>query len=123
MSQENKNLLIRTYEFASSVLIISTSLPQGLEIGVIKRQLVRAATSVGANYRAACRAKSKKDFISKLSLVEEEADECTYWISLLEKMGQEGKEMECLKNEAGEIVAMVVASKKNRHEKFKLPFL
>jgi len=90
---------------------------------VIKRQLVRAATSVGANYRAACRAKSKKDFISKLSLVEEEADECTYWISLLEKMGQEGKEMECLKNEAGEIVAMVVASKKNRHEKFKLPFL
>jgi four helix bundle protein len=84
----------------------------GSETGTIKRQLVRAATSVGANYRAARRARSRKDFISKLSIVEEEADECVYWLSLLGEMGCDGEELTWLKGDANEIVAIIVASKK-----------
>ncbi len=112
MNDENRNLQTRTFEFSSAVLKMSAALAPGLEIGVIKRQLIRAATSVGANYRAACRAKSKKDFVSKLSIVEEEADECLYWISMLEEMGQKQMIPNHLKNEANEILAMIVASKK-----------
>jgi four helix bundle protein len=98
--------------FSARVIQLCASLSQGTEIGVIKRQLIRAATSVGANYRAAGRGKSRRDFISKLSTVEEEADECIYWISLLESMGCKGTEIDFLKKEADEIVSIIVASKK-----------
>jgi len=112
MGFAKQDLRDRTFEFSVRVLRLCSSLSAGSEIGVIRRQLIRAASSVGANYRAARRAKSRKDFISKLSIVEEEADECIYWISLLEEMGCSRQETAWLKGEANEILAMIVASKK-----------
>jgi four helix bundle protein len=109
---KKRDLRARTFDFSARVLHTCASLSQGSEIGVIKRQLIRAATSVGANYRAAGRGKSRRDFISKLSIVEEEADECIYWLSLLESMGCKGIEVDWLKKEANEIVSIIVASKK-----------
>ena len=83
------------------------------EFKVISNQLLRAATSVGANYRAACRSKSKADFINKLSIVEEEADECGYWFELLEKLpATNHRVLACLRDEASQLVAIMVQSKK-----------
>ncbi len=77
----------------------------------VGRQLLRSATSVGANYRAACRAKSKADFISKMSTVEEECDESIYWMEILIKSGSMKEQiLQPLMNEANEILALVVAS-------------
>ena len=74
-------------------------------------QLLRCGTSVGANYRAACRAKSAADFISKMGTVEEEADECIYWLELLiEAKHLLPNHAKLLLNEANQIVAMTVAS-------------
>jgi four helix bundle protein len=78
---------------------------------VIGRQLLRSGTSVGANYRAACRGKSKADVISKLAIVEEEADETSYWLELLveSQIVQPSRATELLR-ETNEIIAMTVAS-------------
>jgi len=73
--------------------------------------MLRCGTSVGANYRAACRAKSRADFAFKMSLVEEECDEVLYWMELLVAAGLVGeRRVSKLMNEANEILAMVVAS-------------
>ena len=75
------------------------------------RQLLRCATSVGANYRAACRGKSTADVLAKLAIVEEEADETAYWLELLVESGiVEEKRISQLLKETNEITAMVVAS-------------
>jgi four helix bundle protein len=105
-----QNLQGRTKKFALDVIRLCIRLPQKQKFWIIQRQLMRSATSVGANYRSACRAKSKPDFIAKLSIVEEEADESVYWLELLE-MSQD-KELQRLKDEANQLVAIVVASKK-----------
>ncbi len=73
----------RTKRFALDAILLVDSLPKGRSADVIGRQLLRSATSIGANYRAACRAKSKADLIAKLAIVEEEADESLYWMELL----------------------------------------
>ena len=85
---------------------------------MIGRQLLHAATSVGANYRAACRGKSSADVINKLSIVEEEGDECLYWMELLIEAGliPEARLAE-LMSETNEIIAMVVASIKTLRAK------
>ena len=70
----------RTRQFGLQVIHLVESLPRGRTADVIGGQLLRASTSVGANYRAACRAKSNADFISKMGTVEEELDESLYWI-------------------------------------------
>lgn len=78
---------------------------------MIGRQLLRSGTSIGANYRAACRGKSRADVISKLAIVEEEADESIYWLELLiESKIVEPSRVDSLMKETNEIVAMVVAS-------------
>jgi len=78
---------------------------------VLGKQLLRSGTFVGANYRAACRAKSRADFISKMSIVEEEADESMYWMELLIESGlvQHDRVADLL-NEADQLVAMTVSS-------------
>src|SRR5213594_3657109 len=73
----------RTKRFALDVIKFVEALPKDETCRIIGRQLLRAGTSVGANYRAACRAKSNADFLSKMGVVEEEADECAYWLALL----------------------------------------
>ncbi|MFN6568774.1 four helix bundle protein [Dendronalium sp. ChiSLP03b] len=79
---------------------------------------MRSATSVGANYRAACRSKSVADLIAKLSIVEEEADETLYWLELLVESGlMTAEKLKSLMQEATEIIAMTVASIKTLREK------
>src|SRR5262245_35345450 len=73
----------RTKKLALRVIELVEALPQGRTADVIARQLLRSATSVGANYRAACRGKSTADVMAKLAIVEEEADETAYWLELL----------------------------------------
>lgn len=81
------DLTARTKSFALRVIRLVDSLPQTGSAGVIGRQLLRSGTSVGANYRAACRARSKREFVAKLGIVEEECDESIYWMELLGKGG------------------------------------
>ena len=86
-------------------------LPQNYTSRVIINQILRCALSVGANYRAVCRAKSDKDFINKMKIVEEECDETIYWLEIIEESGLAKIEIVTpLKREAKEILAMIVAS-------------
>jgi len=104
-------LLTRTKAFALRVVRLVDRLPSGRSSDVIGKQLLRCATSVGANYRAACRARSSAEFCAKLGIVEEEADESVYWLELLVESGQvRGDLLQNLLQEANEIVAMVVSS-------------
>ena len=101
----------RTRHLALEILSLVESLPRSQTAEVIGRQLLRSGTSIGANYRAACRGKSKADVISKLAIVEEEADETIYWLDLLiESKIVEPSRVDLLMKETNEIVAMVVAS-------------
>ena len=102
----------RTKQFALRVIRVVQSLPERNRAAeVIGRQLLRASTSVGANYRAACRAKSRADFIHKLGTVEEEADESLYWMEMLIESGLIGADkLKSLMQDGDEILAMVVAS-------------
>ena len=86
-------------------------LPQNYTSRVIVNQILRCALSVGANYRAVCRAKSDKDFINIMKIVEEECDETIYWLEIIEESGLAKIEVVTpLKREAKEILAMIVAS-------------
>src|SRR5437016_13372267 len=87
-SMSNENLKQRTKKFALDVIKLVETLPNDRTSHVLGGQLLRAGTSVGANYRAACRAKSAADFISKMGIVEEEADESSYWIVLMVNAGK-----------------------------------
>jgi four helix bundle protein len=101
----------RTKRIVLDVIQLVDSLPKSRSADVIGRQLLRSATSVGANYRAACRAKSKADLIAKLSIVEEEADESLYWMELLvESELAPHIQLAELERQTDQIVAMVVAS-------------
>ena len=98
-------------EFAVQVIKFFVKLPRTDEARVPGKQLLRAATSVGANYRAVCRSKSEADFISKMGTVVEEADESGFWLDLLQKSGVcNGVVIEPLKNEAGELLRIFSAS-------------
>jgi len=103
----------RTKKYALDVIRFCSGLPQKQEYWIISKQLMISATSVGANYRSARRAKSRPDFIAKLSIVEEEADECLYWLELLEALiSKPHNELLRLKQEANELLSIIVASKK-----------
>lgn len=107
----NENLKKRTKQFALDVIAFVESLPPGQVSHVLGRQLLRSATSVGANYRSACRARSTADFIAKMGIVEEEADESGYWMELLTESGKVKAEATgLLLKEANELVAITVAS-------------
>ncbi len=101
----------RTKLFALDIIKLVESLPKDRTSEVLGRQLLRSGTSVGSNYRSACRAKSIADFISKMGIVEEEADESLYWMELLIEAGLKvNMKMEALMIEAGELIAITVAS-------------
>ncbi|MGR3176361.1 MAG: four helix bundle protein [Candidatus Scalindua sp.] len=101
----------RTRQFALRVIHLVESLPKGQTADVLGKQLLRSGTSVGADYRAACRAKSTADFIYKMGIVEEEADESLYWMELLVEGGiMEPKKLELMMKEATELLAITVAS-------------
>ena len=106
-----RRLAARTREFVSAVVEAVEELPRGRTADVIGLQLLRAGTSVGANYRAACRARSRKEFIAKMGIVEEEADESEFWLGLLLERGLlDAQRASLLRREAEQILAMTVTS-------------
>ncbi len=118
MSEELKN---RTKKFALDVIVVCAAWPQVLETRHAIGQVVRSSSSIAANYRAACRGKSKADFISKLGTVEEEADETGFWLEMLRDIAQlrhlkvdarVSAELTRLLDEANQLVAITVASRK-----------
>ena len=101
----------RTFYFGISCVRLVETLPKTMPAQVIGKQLLRAATSVGANYRAAIRGRSRGDFLSRMGIVEEECDEALYWIDmLLELEFVSPKRVEQLRSEANEIIAITVSS-------------
>jgi four helix bundle protein len=101
----------RTKALVLRVIKLVSSLPKNTVSEVIGKQLIRSGTSVGANYRAACRARSTADLIAKLRIVEEEADECLYWMELIvEAKLVEVTNLRSIMSETNEILAMTVAS-------------
>jgi four helix bundle protein len=112
-------LLARTKSFALRVLKLVDHLPPPISGRAIGNQLVRSATSIGANYRAACRSRSRAEFASKLGLVAEESDETVYWLQLIRdgKLVSENKLTELLK-EADELTAIFTAGRRtsSRHQ-------
>ena len=108
---KHENLKQRTKKFALDVIKVIEGLPHDLASNVLGRQLLRSGTSVGANYRAACRAKSAPDFISRMGTVEEEADESSYWLELLQDSGKlKPATAAHLLRESSELTAIAVAS-------------
>jgi four helix bundle protein len=109
-----QDLKARTKKFALDVIRYARRLPRGEEFTVIKYQLIKAATSTAANYRASQRAKSKADFISKMGTVEEESDESLFWLECLGELAtRPHAELKRLTQEADELTAIFVASRKN----------
>lgn len=103
--------MLRTKQLALRVIKLVEALPYGRTEDVIAKQIIRSSTSVGANYRAACRAKSKPDMINKLKIVEEEADDTLYWLEILvEAEFIPASRLSDLMNETEQIIAMTVAS-------------
>ena len=101
----------RTKSFGLQVIRMVRTLPRTREADVLGRQLLRSATAVGANYRAACRARSRSEFVSKISVVEEEADEAAYWLEMFEKTGVGNNgDVARLLREARELTAIFTAS-------------
>lgn len=109
-----EDLKRRLRDFAIRILNLVDSLPNTISGRAIANQLVRSGTSVPANYRAACRGRSRADFIAKLGIVEEEADESEFWLDMIiERKWLKASRVEPLRQEASEIVAIMVASRKS----------
>ena len=102
----------RTKKFSLQIIQFFRTLPNTPEAQILGKQLLRSATSVTANYRAACRARSKAEFIAKLSIVVEEADETLLWLEMIDESGI-AKVEESLKKEAKEILFIMSASRKS----------
>ena len=110
---DEEQLKQRTKQFALRIIKLVGSLPQTIEGREIGRQLIGSETSIGANYRGACKGRSMAEFIAKLGIVEEEADETAYWLELVIEGGLlEKGVVEPLVQEANEFVAIMASSKK-----------
>ncbi len=111
----------RSQKFAVDTIRFTESIPYNRAANTLCNQLLRSAISVGANYRAACKGKSTADFINKIVICEEEADECIYWLDLLieaELVSQ--AQVAPLRNEANELTAIFTATGKTAKENQKL---
>jgi len=118
MEHPSVDLKERTKKFALRVMRVVRSLPSGLEGRMIGKQLLRSGTSVAANYRAVCRARSRGEFLAKLAIVIEEADETGFWLELLTDAGliPEPK-LRDLRSEANQLVAIFNASRTTAKKK------
>ncbi len=118
MSFQADELKNRTKQFAIRVVRMFRSLPKTEEARIIGKQVLRSGTSVAANYRAACRARSKAEFIAKLGIVVEEADETVFWLELLiETDVVKHDRMDNLLLEANELLAIFAASQYTARKK------
>ena len=108
------DLKTRTKKFALAVIELTNSLPNNRVGWTFSGQIIRSSTSIAANYRAACRAKSDKDFISKMETVIEETDEAKFWIEMIHESNtlKNDAVLQKLDKEANELVAIFVSSVK-----------
>ncbi len=118
----NKEILKkRTKRFALEIIKLVELFPKNRTTNVIGRQILKSGTSIGANYRAACRARSMADFIAKMGIVEEEADETIYWLELLsESKVSENHKIKLLHKEANELLAITISSIKTARRNKKI---
>jgi four helix bundle protein len=108
----------RTKEFAKRVIKLCRHLPDTQEARLIRNQLFRSATSVGANYRSASRGRSRADFVAKMGIILEEADESLYWMELIVETEMMKRDLlSSLMQEANELVAIMVASLKTAKQR------
>lgn len=108
---DEKTFKARTKKLAVAIIKQMDKLPNSRAADVVARQVIRSGTSVGANYRAACRVKSTPDMINKMKIVEEEADETGYWLEILVETGLAPEDqLASIHKETNEILAMTVAS-------------
>ena len=113
----------RTKDFALQVLRLCQALPKNYMGDAVGKQLLRSATSVAANYRAACRARSQAEFSAKLQIVIEEADESAFWLELIEESGLlPAERLSDLRKEADELTAIFVSSRKTVTRNLRNPF-
>ena len=113
MTFPHEELKTRSKTFAIRIVRLFRSLPKTEEARIIGRQLMRSGTSVAANYRAVCRARSKAEFIAKIGIVVEEADETVFWLEMLGDTDIVArKKMEELLKEANELLAIFAASQR-----------
>jgi four helix bundle protein len=111
LNPEAEKLIKRTAAFADAVIDLCDRLPQHLAVNKIKSQLLDAATSVASNYRAACRARSRAEFIAKIGVMREEADESQGWLEMLvRKKACSPEDASALIREANELTAIMNAS-------------
>ncbi len=109
----SEELRQRTKAFALRIIKLSESMPKSQAGYVIAKQVLRSGTSVGANYRAVCRARSRADFVSKLGIVVEEIDETLFWLELIVDAGfLPSSRMEAIINEANQLTSIFVAARK-----------
>jgi four helix bundle protein len=107
-------LKARTKAFALRVIRLVDGMPNSVKGRAIANQIMRSATSVAANHRAACRARSRAEFIAKIGVVEEEADETAFWLELIVDSNiRTDKQIGALRQEANELVAIMAASRKS----------
>ncbi len=108
------DLKLRTKTFALRIFKLVDALPKTVQGRAVASQIIRSGTSVAANYRAACRARSRAEFIAKIGVVEEEADETLFWLELIiDARLLKAKRIRPLMVEADEIVAIMAASRKS----------
>ena len=110
MSAQSEQLKERTISFAVAVLRLIDTFPRTAVASVIGHQLAKSATSIGANYRAACSARSKAEFIAKLQIVVEEAEESVYWLDVIERSQLLPLEVRDARAEADELRAIFASS-------------
>ena len=114
-----QEMITRTKKFALRIMKLVGALPKTVQGSAISNQLMRGGTSVAANYRAACRARSKREFIARLGTMEDEADESAFWLELIiESRLLPGKLVTPLLQESSELVAIAAASKKTAASRF-----
>lgn len=107
---DKTQLQARTKKFSIDIIRFIESLPFNQSLAILSKQLLRSATSVGANYRSACKGKSTADFINKITICEEEADESIYWLELMEDSELiKSSQITTLKKEAQELTAIFTA--------------
>ena len=110
----------RMKNLALEIIRVVEGLPRTEVSQILGRQILRSATSVGANYRSACRARSRADFIARVAIAEEEADETQYWLELLHEWGPiHGDQFERLVDETDQLTAILAASGKTAKEHLK----
>jgi four helix bundle protein len=114
-------LKLRTKNFSLMVIDLVERLPNSISVRVVANQIVKSGTSVGANYRAVCRARSDREFVSKMNIVLEESDETLFWLEIIiAKQWISNQELEAIWKEGNELTAIFVSSLKTVNDRISL---